>query len=121
MLVDSPQSRHAHATSKLVHHPHIGHSALATQIRELSLDQQVHRMHRREQAQQVNAKELGHGVFVMSSARATLRPAFVDEIVGNEQIQEFEQGHRAGRRKIGIHAPKPTAGNLTRQRRRLTP
>jgi hypothetical protein len=29
MLVDPPQSRHAHATAELVHHAHIGHPVLA--------------------------------------------------------------------------------------------
>ena len=47
-------------------------------------------MHRREQAQQVNAKELGGGMFPMPPTSASVRPAFIDEIVGNERIQEFE-------------------------------
>jgi len=34
-----------------------------------------------------------------------MRPAFVDEIVGHARVQEFKQGRRAGRRKIGIHVP----------------
>jgi hypothetical protein len=124
VLVDSAQARHAHATPELVHHPHVGHPALATQPGEFSpralfrqqFDQQVHGMHRREQTQQVNAKELGRGVFAMPPAGVAARPAFVDEIVGHKRIQEFEQRHRAGGRKVGIHRSQTTPGNLTRQR-----
>jgi len=124
MLVDPPQPGHTHAAPELVQHPHVGHSALATQTGELSprpllrqhFDQQVHGMHRREQAQQVNAKKLGGGVFPMPPAGASVRPAFVDEIVGNERIQVFEQCYRAGCRKVRVHARQPTGGNLTRQR-----
>jgi hypothetical protein len=59
LLVDPPQSRHAHAAAEQVHHPHVGHPALAAQAGELAprallrqhFDQQVHGMHRGEQAQ----------------------------------------------------------------------
>jgi hypothetical protein len=124
MLVDPPQPRHADASAELVHHPHVGHPALAAQAGELSpcallwqhFEQQVHGMDWREQAQQVNAIELGGGMFAMPSAGGSVRPAVVDEIVGDERRQEFEQCRRAGGRKIGIHGPKTTSGNLTRQR-----
>jgi len=123
MLIDSAQSRHAHATPELMHHPHVGQPALATQSGELPprtllrqhFDQQIQGMHWGEQAQQMNAKELGGGVLAMSPASAALRPAFVDEIVGDERIQKFEQCCRAGGRKVGIHADQTTFGNLTRQ------
>ena len=52
----------------------------------------------------------------MPPAGGAVRPAFVDEIVGHERIQEFEQRHRAGGRKVGIHGSQTTPGNLTRQR-----
>jgi len=124
VLVDSSQSRHAYATPELVHHPHVGHPASAAQRGEFSprallrqhFDQQVHGMYRREQTQQVNAIELGAGVFAMPPAGGTVRPAFVDEIVGHERIQEFKQRRRAGGRKVGIHGSQTTPGNLTRQR-----
>jgi hypothetical protein len=124
MLVDLAQSRHTHATPELVHHPYVGHPALATQPSEFSpralfrqhFYEQVHGMHRREQTQPVNAKKLGRGVFAMPPAGVAVRPAFVDEIVGDKRIQEFEQRHRAGGRKVGIHGSQTTPGNLTRQR-----
>ena len=73
-------------------------------------------MHRGEQAQQVNAIELGGGVFAMPPAGGAVGPAVVDEIVGDERSQEFEQRRRAGGRKIGIHGRQTTVENLTRQR-----
>ncbi len=63
----------------------------------------------------MNAKELGRGVFATPPAGVAVRPAFVDEIVGHKWIQEFEQRHRAGGRKVGIHRSQTTLGNLTRQ------
>jgi len=123
MRVDPSQSRHSQAAAKLVHHPHVGHPALAAQPGEGSpgtllqqhFDQQVHGMHRGKQAQQMHPEELGGGVFAMPPASGGVRPAFVDEIVRNKRRQEFEQRHRAAGRKIGIHGRQTTAGNLTRQ------
>lgn len=98
MLVDPPQSGHAQPRPKLVQHPHIGHAVLAAQARESPprpllrqhFDQQVQGMHRREQTQQVNAKELGGGVCVVPTAGATVRPSLIDEIVGDQRIHEFK-------------------------------
>ena len=63
MLVDPPQPAHVHAAAELVQDPYAGHLGLTTQTGKLSpgallrqhFDQQVHGMHRGEQAQQVNA------------------------------------------------------------------
>ena len=57
MIVDPPQPGHPHAAAKLVQNPHAGHLGLPAQTGELSpralfgqqLDQQVHRMYRRQQ------------------------------------------------------------------------
>ena len=73
-------------------------------------------MHGREQAQQMGAKELGGGVLAMPATSAALGPGFVDEVVGHERIQEFEQRDRARGRKVGIHGRQTTLGSLTRQR-----
>ena len=124
MLIDPPQSRHAHAATKLVHHPHVGHPALAAQAGKLSprtllwqhFDQQIYGMDWRAQAQQVNAIKLRGGVFAMPPASGAVRPRFVDEIVRDEASQKFEQCRRAGGRKIGIHGSNTTSGNLTRLR-----
>lgn len=94
MLVDPAKPGHAQPRPKLVQHPHVRHPVLAAQACEgpprpllrQHFDQQVQGMHRREQTQQVNAKELGGGVRVVPSAGAAVRPALVDEIVGDQRI-----------------------------------
>jgi len=79
-------------------HPHIRPRVLATHAGKLSpspllgqhFDQQVHRMHRRKQTQQMHTVELGGGVCAMPTACAASRPALVEEVVGNERIEQFE-------------------------------
>jgi hypothetical protein len=98
MLVDAPQSGRPHATAKLMQHPHIRPRVPATHAGKLSpsrllrqhFDQQVHRMHRRKQTQQMHAVELGGRVGAMPTACATSRPTVVEEVVGNERIEQFE-------------------------------
>lgn len=124
MVVDAPQPGHAHTTAELMQDAHAGRLALAAQTAEFSprpllrqqLDQQVHRMHRRKQTQQMDPVKLGGTALPPPSSRGARRPAFVDEIIGHERAQQFKQGHRAGRRKIGVHARQPILGNLTGQR-----
>jgi hypothetical protein len=112
MRVDPSQPGHAHATAELVQDAHAGHLGLATQASELSpgalfgqqLDQQVHRMHRGEQTQQMNPIKLCRTVISPPPAGVAARPTLVDEIVGHERVEQFKQGCRARRGKIGIHA-----------------
>ena len=78
-------------------------------------------MHRRKQAQQMDAKELSGRVLAVPTAGATVRPTLIDKIVGDERCQQFEQGDRAGRRKVGVHEPEPIAAILTRQRQSKPP
>jgi hypothetical protein len=111
MRVDPPQSLHANATAKLVQDAHAGHLSLAAQTGEISpgtllrqeLDQQVHRMHGSEQTQQMDPIKLGRTVISPPPAGVAARPTLVDEIVGHERVEQFQQGGRAGRGKIGIH------------------
>jgi len=111
MLVDSPQPSHPYAAAEFVQDPHAGHLGLPAQTGELSprvllrqqLDQQVHRMHRRQQAQQMKPIKLCRTVISPAPTRVARRPAFVDEIVGHERVQQFKQGRCAGGRKVGIH------------------
>jgi hypothetical protein len=129
MLVDLAQPAHAHTDAKLVQHSHVGHLVLPAQASELSpralfrqhLDQQIQGPHRRKQTQQVHAKELGGGVRPPPSAGGAVRPTGVDEIVGDEGIQKFEQRGCAGRGQVGVHARQPIAETLTRQRQRPAP
>jgi hypothetical protein len=113
MLVDPPQPGHAHAAAEFVQDAHAGHLGLAAQAGKLSprallrqqLDQQVHRMHRRQQTQQMDPIKLCRTVISPPPTGVAMRPAFVDEIVGHERVEEFKQGRRAGRRKVRIHVP----------------
>jgi hypothetical protein len=129
MLVDPPQPCYAHAAAELVQDAHAGHLGLTTQTGKLSpgallrqhFDQQVQGMHWREQTQQVHPVKLCRAVIPPPTTGGTSWPAFNDEFVGNKRIQQFKQGDRAGRRKVRIHALKPTFGNLTCQRRTHPP
>ena len=84
-------------------------------------DQQVQGMHWREQTQQMHPVKLCRAVIPPPTTGGTSGPAFIDEIVGDKRIQEFKQGDRTGRRKVRVHALKPTFGNPTCQRRRHPP
>jgi len=94
MLVDPPQPVHPHAATELVQDAHAGDLGLAAQTAEASprallrqqLDQQVHRMHRRKQTQQMDPIKLGGTVIPPPATGAAMRPALVDKIVGDEWI-----------------------------------
>jgi len=60
-------------------------------------------MHWGEQAEQMQAEELGSTVGPASAARATVGPVLIDEIVRDVGIQQVEQFRRAGRGKFGVH------------------
>jgi hypothetical protein len=112
MCVDPPQPGHSHATPELMQDAHAGHLSLAAQTGELSpgallrqqFAQQVHRMHRREQGQQMNPIKLCRTVISPPSTGRAMRPAVVDEIVGDEGVKKVKQGRGAGRGKVGIHS-----------------
>ena len=124
ILIDPPQSRHAHARPELVQHAHPGHTVLAAQTGKLSprpllrqhFHQQVQRMDGGQQAQQMNPIELRRRVRPASAASAAAGPPLIDEIVRNERSQQFKQFGRARRRKIGVHAPQAIPLKLPCQR-----
>ena len=62
--------------------------------------------------------ELSGGVISPPPARASAGPAEIDEIVGNQRSQPFEELGRTRRGKVGVHGNQPTVGTLTRQRQR---
>ena len=78
-------------------------------------------MHWREQTQQMHPVKLCRAVIPSPTTGGMSGPAFNDEFVGDKRIQQFKQGDRAGRRKVRVHALKPTFGNLTCQRRTRPP
>jgi hypothetical protein len=112
MLVDLAQTTRAHAAAKLVQDTHTRHLGLAAQTSELSprsllrqqFDQQVQRMHRREQTQQMNPIKLRRTVSPPPPTGLTQGPALVDKLVGHQWAQQFKQRRRASHRKIEIHA-----------------
>ena len=129
MLINLPQPGHPDPAAKLVQDAHAGHLRLTAQSGKLPprpllrqhFDQQVQGMHRRKQTQQMHPIKLCRAVIPPLAAGRTGRPAGVDEIVWNKRIHQFKQGDRAGRRKVGIHARQPIAGNPTRQQQCPTP
>ena len=113
MFIDPPQTGHSQAAAKFMQDAHPGHLGLAPQPCEFSprallgqeLDQQIDRMHRREQTQQMDPIKLGRAEIAPPPARVVLWPCLVDEIVGHQRAQKFKQSRRAGCRKVGIHVP----------------
>jgi len=112
LRVDPPQPGHSHAPPELMQHAYAGHLGSAAQTGELSpgallrqqFDQQIHRMHRRQQAQQMDPIKLCRTVIPPPPTGMALRPAVIDEIVRHQWVEKFKQGRRAGRRKVRIHS-----------------
>ena len=73
-------------------------------------------MDRGQKTQQVDPIELSRRVRPASAASPTAGPTLIDEIVRNERSQHFEKFGRAGRGKIGVHAPQAIPLKLTCQR-----
>jgi hypothetical protein len=94
MVVDASQSTHTYATAKFVQDAHARHLGLAAQTGKLSpralfgkhSHQQVYRMHRCQQTQQMDPIELCRAVIAPSPAGMARLPALVDEIIGHERI-----------------------------------
>lgn len=53
--------------------------------------QQIERMHRRQQREQMHAPKLGRTELPARAANGTCVPMRVDEVVGNEGIEQVEQ------------------------------
>lgn len=93
LLIDLPESGDAQPRPKLMQHAHVGHAVLPPQPGELSpggllrqhLHQQVQGMDWREQAQEMDAKELRGGVLAVPATGRAVWPALIDEIVGDER------------------------------------
>lgn len=111
MLIDLAQAQHPHARPEFVQHPDPGHLAVTAQAGELPPcallrqqgHQQVQGMDRGEQTQQMHPIKLRGGIGPPPPASGPGRPVVIDEIVGDERGQEFEQLGRARQRKVGIH------------------
>jgi hypothetical protein len=106
-FVDLPQSHDAHAGAKRVEDANIGCAMAMAQAGKIppspllrqQLAQQVERMHRRQQRQQMHAPELGWAELPTRTANRAQVPTLVDEVVGNVWIEQFEQSVGAGHRQ----------------------
>jgi hypothetical protein len=106
-FVDLPQSHHAQMESKRVEDPNVWGAMAMAQASEAAPGrlfgkhpgQQIERMHRREQRQQMRAPELGRAEVPARAARRTEVPLCVDEVVGNVWIEQIEQTAGTGNRK----------------------
>jgi len=97
-FVDPPQSHHAQMEAKCIEDADVGHamamaqpgkaapSALLGQHRR----EQIERMHRCQQRQQMHAPELGRAEPPPRATHRTSAPMLVDEIVGNVWVQNVE-------------------------------
>jgi len=106
-LVDLPQSQNTHVGAKGVEDANIGCAMAMAQAGKIppspllgqQLGQQVERVHRRQQWQQMHAPELGRAELPTRAAKGTYIPALVDEVVGNVWIEQIEQLAGAGHRQ----------------------
>ena len=91
MFVDASQSGHAQVVAKLVEHAHVGHRVAIGQMGKAPpvpllgehLQQQIERVHRRQQRQKMDAPQLGRTENLPPSASWPAGQQLVDEIVGN--------------------------------------
>jgi hypothetical protein len=98
-FVDLPQSHHPDTGAKGIENANVGRAMAMAQPGEIpprpllgkQLGQQVERMHRRQQRQQVRAPQLGGTELPARAAHWTHVPMFVDEVVGNVWIKQVEQ------------------------------
>lgn len=98
-LVDLPHSHDPHPSAKGVEDPNVGRAMAMAQAGKISprallgqqLGQQIERMHRRQQRQQMHAPELGGAELPARAAKGTCVPMFVDEIVGDVWLKQVEQ------------------------------
>lgn len=97
--------------AKCIEDSHIGHAMAMAQPGKAApgallgqhRGEQIERMHRCQQRQQMHAPELGCAEVPARAAQRTGAPMLVDEIVGNIWIQNVEQTTGAGHRKA-VHA-----------------
>jgi hypothetical protein len=118
-VVDLPQSHYAQMEAKGIQNTGVGNAmamaepskaapgALLGQQRR----EQIERMHRRQQRQQMHAPELRRAELPARAAHWTSAPMLVDEIVRNVWIQNVEQTTGAGHGKAFHAAESYPFGN----------
>jgi hypothetical protein len=116
MLIDPAQPAHPDLLSELVQHAHPGpRSAQPAETTPRGLfgqlgDDQIERMRRRQQRQQMHAPQLGRTEGATAPAGELAGAQIVDERVGHIGRDQVEQANGPGGRKPGSHArtlPEP--------------
>ena len=116
MFIDVTQAGDAVAIPKLVEHPDIRKGTLVGQMGKAApvalfgqqLDQQVERMRRREQRQQVQPIQLGRTETAAATAPQGAGQELVHERIGPMRGKFPEQGGRTGLWKKRFHVPTAT-------------
>lgn len=111
MLVDPAQPGHAQPLAKLMQHPRLRHRMAVWQMGKATpgslfgqhLDQQVERMHRRQQRQQMQPPKLGGTKEPTSATTVRLRKLLVDPRIGNVGRKSLEQSLGSGGWQQRIH------------------
>ena len=106
-FVDLPQSADACPSAKRVEDANVRCAMAVAQPREIpprallgqQPGQQIERMHRRQECQQVRAPKLGWAELPARTADGPHGAEVVDEVVGNVWIKQVEQLVGAGDRK----------------------
>jgi hypothetical protein len=110
VLIDLAQSTHPDLLPKLMQHPHA--RPMPTQPTEPSpgslfgqlRHQQIERMRRSQQRQQMHAPQLGTTQSATTPTGELARAQMVDESVGHIRRQQIQQTVGAGRRQDSSHA-----------------
>ena len=129
MFIDVAQAGDAQAVPKLVEHPDIRNGALVGQVGKAApvalfgqqMDQQVERMRRREQRQQVKPIQLGWTETATATAAQGPGQELVHERIGHMRGKLPEQRGRAGLRKKRFHVPTTTPKKLLRPQKSAPP
>ena len=108
-LIDLSQSPHARMGAKRIKEAHVGRALAMAQLCKgtpgalfrQQMREQIERMHRSQHRQQMRAPELGRAELPTRAAHGPCVPVGVDEVVGNERVELFEQLAGAGDREVG--------------------
>jgi len=110
-FIDLSQSPHARMGAKRIQDAHVGRAMAMAQpckgtpgaLFRQQLREQIERMHRSQHRQQMRAPELGGAELPTRAAHGPCVPVDVDEVVGNERVEPFEQLVGASDRK-SVHS-----------------
>lgn len=110
-FIDLSQSPHTRMGAKRIKDAHVGRAMAMVQpckgtpstLLRQQLREQIERMHRSQHRQQMRAPELGGAELPTRAAHGPCVPVGVDEVVGNERVEPFEQLVGAGNRK-SVHS-----------------